>query len=54
MHGEMRGWHTPIYEITPLPPYFSFLALARESIISPYYVNNIIKINNTNKNLLWL
>jgi len=41
---------TLIYEITP--SYFIFLAC--DLFISPYHENNIIKINNTNKILLWL
>jgi len=48
--GEIRGWHTPNYEITP--SYFS--SVARDLFIYPYDENSIIKINNTNKKLLWL
>jgi len=57
MHGEIRGWCTATYEITP--SYLNFPT--RDLFICPYYENNIIKLitqikicYSYNKNLLLL
>jgi len=50
VHDEIVGWHTSMYKINP--SYFSFLVC--DLFIFSNYKNNILKMNSTNENLLWL